>query len=96
MASRHQVIAIVLSFIVIIAGLVLIVPDDVSASIIAALSVLFLITKLYPQYARRIVSLTSIVGVALFIYMFFGRAFIAQRGTEAGIEQLSKRLNAYF
>lgn len=96
MASRHQVIAINLSFIVIIVGLVLIVPDDVSASIIAALSVLLLITKLYPQYARRIVSLTSIVGVVLFIYMFFGRAFIAQRGTEAGIEQLSKRLNAYF
>ena len=28
--------------------------------------------------------------------MFLGRAFISQRGTDVGIEQLSKRLNAYF
>lgn len=95
-ASGYRPIAIILSLVVIIGGLVLIVPDDVSASIMAALSILALTTKLYPKYAKKIIFFVIIVGAALFIYMFLGRAFISQRGTDVGIEQLSKRLNAYF
>lgn len=96
MANKHQFIAIFFSFFVIVVGLVLIVPDDVSASIVAAFSVLVLTTKLYPNYTRRIVFLVSFVGAILFIYMFFCRAFIDQTGIESGIEELSKRINAYF
>ena len=90
--NKSEIVSIVFSFVVIAIGLVLIVPDDVAASIIAALGLFALMTKLYPKKSKQIVLVVLITAGILFVYMFFGRALTAQNS----FEQLAKRLNAYF
>ena len=53
--KSSQLLPIFISFIAITIGLVLIVPDDVSASIISALCLLALMTKLYPEKKKQII-----------------------------------------
>lgn len=94
--NKSQIISVVLSFFVVVVGLVMIVPDDVAASIIAAFSILVLITKLYPEKRPQIITIILILGSVLFIYMFFGRAFVADMGIGESLNRLIERVNAYF
>ena len=95
-AMRDNAFSLVLSLIIIVVGLVVIVPDDVSASIIAAISAIALLIKLYPRQANKLLSTTIIASFCLFLYMFFLRAFVVSANIEVNIEKLSERLNAYF
>lgn len=94
--NKSQTMSVALSIIIVVVGLVMIVPDDVAASIIAAISILVLITKLYPQKSRKIITFMFIAGGILFIYMFFGRALTSDVGIGESLTQLIERVNAYF
>lgn len=94
--NKSQIISAAFSIAVVVVGLVMIVPDDVAASIIAAFSILVLITKLYPKKSRQIITIIFIAGSVLFIYMFFGRALMSDAGIGESLPQLIERVNAYF
>lgn len=93
---KSESISILVSFLIIAIGLVLIVPDDVAASIIAAFCLLSLMTKLYPTKSKRILFIVMVVSALFFIYVFFGKAFVKDASIEDSLLLLSQRLNAYF
>ena len=94
--NKSQTISATFSIIIVVVGLVMIVPDDVAASIIAAFSILILITKLYPQKSRQIITIMFIAGSIHFIYMFIGRALTSDAGIGESLSRLIERVNAYF
>ena len=55
--KKSNVVSIIVSIFVIVLGLVVIVPDDVAASIIAAVCLFVMLTKLYPDKRRAIVNI---------------------------------------
>ena len=77
-------------------GLVVIVPDDVAASIIAAVCLFVMLTKLYPDKRRAIVNILLLAASLFFIYVFFGKAFSGEAKITDSFSLLSRRLNAYF
>ncbi len=76
--------------------LVILVPDDVAASIIAALSLLILVTRLYPDKRKLIVGLVVVLSASLFIYMFLVIPFLSSDRMSNAISGLAFKLNAYF
>ncbi len=76
--------------------LVVLVPDDVAASIIAALSLLILVTGLYPDKRKLIVGFVVLLSSGLFIYMFLVIPFLSADRMSHGVSGLSLKLNAYF
>lgn len=93
---KNTTISVIVSFMIILIGLIFLVPDDVAASIIAAVCLFILITKLYPQKKKQILQIVGISSALLFIYMFFGRAIAPNSSMGGNLNSLIGRINAYF
>lgn len=96
LGEKARTLSLLLIFGVIGVILIYFVPDDVMASIIAAISMFLLVTKLYPEKRKIIVEIICVAAAILFIFMFLIKPLLSSDDSSQAFSNLSLRLNAYF
>lgn len=93
---KHPLFYVGISMFIILLILIVYVPDDVAASIIASLSILILLTKMYPSIRGYIKNISIILVGMLFLYVFIYIPISTNGDLILGLSSLSKKINAYF
>lgn len=74
----------------------LFISSTTARSVICAFLIIYFISRLYQQYARKIIRTAMVVSVGLVITYFVVRFFVGSRYGENAMEYLSRLLTAYF
>lgn len=94
--GKHSLIFAGLSMCIVLIILIVYVPDDIAASVLATLSILILLTKMYPSIRGYIKKISILLAGMLFFYVFIYMPISTNGDLFLGLNSLTGKINAYF